>query len=159
MSKEDIAFRKLSMLMEAVTEANERETLKNATQSTFISGVEQLPTNDEKIDCGASNEGSEGFCGSSSLDELKAAAFEVLLLNPGSEQTDWEKILVEQYGTEVVDAYGKDPAEAYASLEDLWERPYFNKNNTLKYNFKTWAEAFSTDAAVQMYYDLTEKNE
>lgn len=72
MSKEDIAFRKLSLLMKAVTEANEQDD---------------------------------------SLEELKAAAFEVLRLNPGCEQSDWAKILVEQYGTEVVDAYGKDPAE------------------------------------------------
>ena len=158
MDKEDIAFRKLSMLMEAVTEANERETLKKAAQSTFISGVEQLPTNDEKIDCGASDEVSEVFCGCCSLDELKAAAFEVLRLNPGCEQSDWAKILVEQYGTEVVDAYGKDPAEAYASLEDLWESPYLDEVSGLEYDFKTWAEAFSTDAAVQLYYDLTEKN-
>ena len=93
------------------------------------------------------------------LDELKAAAFEVLRLNPGCEQSDWTKILVEQYGTEVVDAYGKDPAEAYASLEALWESPYLDKVSGLEYDFKTWAEAFSTDAAVQMYYDLTEKNE
>ena len=93
------------------------------------------------------------------LEELKAAAFEVLRLNPGCEQSDWADILVEQYGTEVVDAYGKTPAEDYASLEDLWERPYFDRNSGLEYDFKTWAEAFSTDAAVQMYYDLTEKNE
>lgn len=159
MDKEDIAFRKLSMLMKAVTEANERETLKNATQPTFISEVEQLSTNDEKIDCSASNEASEVFCGRCSLDELKAAAFEVLRLNPGCEQSDWAKILVEQYGTEVVDAYGKDPAEAYASLEDLWESPYLDEVSGLEYDFKTWAEAFSTDAAVQLYYDLTEKNE
>lgn len=33
------------------------------------------------------------------LDELKDAAFEVLLLNHGSEQSDWAKTLVEQYGT------------------------------------------------------------
>lgn len=119
-SKEDIAFRKLSMLMKAVTEANEQDD---------------------------------------TLEELKAAAFEVLRLNPGCEQSDWTKILVEQYGTEVVDAYGKDPAEAYASLEDLWESPYLDKVSGLEYDFKTWAEAFSTDAAVQLYYDLTEKNE
>lgn len=158
MDKEDIEFRKLSMLMETVTEVNERVTLKNAAQSTFFSGVEQLSTNDEKIDCGASNEVSALFCGSSSLDELKTAAFEVLLLNPGCDQSDWANILVEQYGTEVVDAYGKDPAEAYASLADLWESPYFDRNSRLEYDFKTWAEAFSTDAAVQLYYDLTEKN-
>ena len=158
MSKEDIAFRKLSMLMKAVTEANERETPRNTTQSTFSSMVGQLPTNGKKIDCSASDEVAEGFCGCYSIEELKAAAFEVLLLNPGCEQSDWADILVEQCGTEVVDAYGKDPAEAYASLEDLWEMPYFDRNSGLEYDFKTWAEAFSTDAAVQMYYDLTEKN-
>lgn len=159
MSKEDIAFRKLSMLMKAVTEANERDIPKNATQSTFSSMVEQLPTNGKKIDCSASDEVAETFCGCYSIEELKAAAFEVLLLNPGCEQRDWADLLVEQYGTEVVDAYGKDPAEAYASLEDLWETPYLDEVSGLEYDFKTWAEAFSTDAAVQMYYDLTEKNE
>ena len=95
------------------------------------------------------------FCtNDDTLEELKAAAFEVLRLNPGCEQSDWVKILVEQYGTEVVDAYGKDPAEAYASLEALWESPYLDEVSGLEYDFKTWAEAFSTDAAVQMYYDM-----
>lgn len=159
MNKEDIAFRKLSMLMKAVTEANERETPKNAAQSIFFGEAEQLPVNGEKIDCGASDDVSEVFCGCYSMEELKSAAFEVLLFNPGCEQRDWADILVEQYGTEVVDAYGKDPAEAYASLEDLWESPYLDEVSGLEYDFKTWAEAFSTDAAVQMYYDLTEKNE
>lgn len=159
-SKEDIAFRKLSMLMKAVTEADEHETLKNAAQSTFFSEAGQLPMDGEKIDCSVSVEATGAFCGYYSLEELKAAAFEVLRLNPGCEQSDWAKILVEQYGTEVVDAYGKDPAEAYASLEDLWESPYLDEVSGLEYDFKTWAEAFATDAAVQMYYDLIEsKNE
>ena len=158
-NKEDIAFRKLSMLMKA-TETNERETSRNAAQSIFSGRVEQLPTDGKKIDCSASNEVSEVFCGYCSLDELKAAAFELLLLNPGCDQAEWADILVGQYGTEVVDAYGKDPAEAYASLEDLWESPYLDEVSGLEYDFKTWAEAFATDAAVQMYYDLIErKNE
>ena len=158
MSKEDIAFRKLSMLMKAVTEANELETPRNVTQSSFSSMVGQLPTNGKKIDYRASEKVSEAFCRYYSMEELKAVAFEVLLLNPGCEQSEWADKLVEQYGTEVVDAYGKDPAEAYASLEDLWETPYLDEVSGLEYHFKTWAEAFSTDAAVQMYYDLIEKN-
>lgn len=157
MNKEDIAFCKLSMLMQAVTEANERETPKNATQSTFFSEAGQLSTDGKKIDCSASNDASEVFCGCCLLEELKASAFEVLLLNPGCDQAEWADILVGQYGTEVVDAYGTDPEEAYASLADLWESPYFDKNSGLEYDFKTWAEAFATDAAVQMYYDLTER--
>ena len=154
-NKEDVAFRKLSMLMKAVTEANELETLKNAAQSTFFSEEERLPVNGEKVDCGASDEASEVFCGCCSLDELKAAAFEVLLLNPGCEQADWADILVGQYGTEVVDAYGTDPAEAYASLEDLWESPYFDSNSGLEYDFKTWANAFATEESVMMYHDMS----
>lgn len=114
-NKEDVAFQKMALLMNAAKQANEQEE---------------------------------------TLEELKAAAFEVLRLNPGCEQSDWAKILVEQYGTEVVDAYGKDPAEAYASLEDLWESPYLDEVSGLEYDFKTWAEAFATDASVQMYYDL-----
>ena len=155
MDKEDIAFRKMALFMEAVTEANERETLKNATQTTFFSEVGQLSTNDEKIAYGASNEVSEVFCGCCSLDELKAAAFEVLLLNPGCEQSDWANILVEQYGTEVVDAYGTDAAEAYASLADLWESPYFDTNSGLEYDFKTWARVFATEESVMMYHDMS----
>ena len=91
------------------------------------------------------------------MSELKAAAFEALLLNPGCEQSDWAKILVEQYGTEVVDAYGDNPMELFAELADLWESPYFDKNSGLEYDYKTWAEALWTDAAVQMYYDLISK--
>lgn len=90
-----------------------------------------------------------------SIDELKVAAFEVLLQNPGCEQCDWVNILVEQYGTELVDAYGNDPEEVYASLADLWESPYYDNNSGLEYDYQTWAEALWTDAAVQMYYDLT----
>ena len=89
------------------------------------------------------------------MDELKASAFEVLLLNPGSDQGDWAQILVEQYGTEVVDAYGNNPDEVYAELADLWETPYLDKNSGLEYKFETWAMAFATEASVQMYYDLT----
>lgn len=121
-TKEDIALRKLDLLMRSINKA-------------------QQETDD-------------------TLEELKAAAFEVLRLNPGCEQSDWANILVGQYGTEVVDAYGKDPAEAYASLEDLWESPYLDEASGLEYDFKTWAEAFETDASVQMYYDFTRrKNE
>lgn len=91
------------------------------------------------------------------LEELKAAAFEVLLENPGCEQSDWAQILVEQYGTELVDEYGPSPADVFASLADLWESPYYDENSGLEYDYKDWAEALWTEAAVQMYYDLTAK--
>ena len=100
---------------------------------------------------------SEFSTNDETLEELKAAAFEVLLLNPGCDQGDWADILIEQYGTEVVDAYGNNPFEVYALLVDLWESLYFDKCSGLEYDFKTWAEALWTDAAVQMYYDLIDK--
>jgi hypothetical protein len=56
------------------------------------------------------------------MNELKAAAFEFLLLNPGSEFGDWQQGLIEQYPTEVVDTLGSNPEEVYAELADLWER-------------------------------------
>ena len=56
---------------------------------------------------------SEFSTNDETLEELKAAAFEVLRLNPGCEQSDWAKMLLEQYGPAAVDAYGKDPAEDY----------------------------------------------
>lgn len=92
------------------------------------------------------------------LDELKAAAFEVLLLNPGSECADWQKILVEQYGDEVIDAFGTDPAQIYASLTDLWETPYLDERSGLEHTYAQWAEALQNEAAVQMYYDLTPRS-
>ena len=116
MSKEDIAFKKMAMLMKAIEEANQQDD---------------------------------------TMEELKAAAFEVLLLNPGCELTDWANILVEQYGTEVVDAYGNNPDDVFAALTDLWETPYYDFNSGLEYDFKTWANALKTDDSVEMYYDLT----
>ena len=98
------------------------------------------------------------FCtNNETLEELKAAAFEVLMLNPGSEQNDWANILVQQYSIEVVDAYGNNPPEVYASLCDLWDTEYLDPNSGLEYTYRTWAQAFATEASVQMYYDLTDK--
>lgn len=43
--------------------------------------------------------------------ELQDAAFEYLLLNPGSEFGDWKQGLISDYPTEVVDALGNNPEE------------------------------------------------
>ena len=54
----------------------------------------------------------------------------------------------------MVDAYGNNPTEVFADLADLWESPYLDKNSGLEYYYKQWAQAFATDEAVQLYYDL-----
>ena len=96
----------------------------------------------------------ELYPGDETLEELKASAFEVLLLNPGCEQSDWAQILVEQYGTELIDAYGTDPAEIYSSLADLWESPYYDENIGQEHSYQEWALTLWTDEAVQMYHDF-----
>lgn len=96
--------------------------------------------------------------GGDEWDELRAAAFEALLLNPGSEEADWAFTLVSQYGGEVVDVYGgDDPPEVFARLADLWETPYLDGRSGVEYTFGEWAEAFATEQSVRMYYDITEK--
>ena len=91
------------------------------------------------------------------LEEVKTAAFEALLLNPGSDFGDWEQILVKEYATEVIDANGENSEEVYEALSDLWETPYEDIASGLEYDFKDWAEAFATDESVRMYYDMIDK--
>lgn len=86
------------------------------------------------------------------LDELKAAVFEVILLHPGCKQDEWAQILVEQYGTEVIDAFGNNHSEIYSGLADLWGSPYLDKNSGIEYAFSSWARALCNEAAVDMYY-------
>ena len=90
------------------------------------------------------------------MDELRHAAFEVLLLHPGCDLTRWKQILCKQYGTEVVDAYGHidEPYDIVRELEKLWTSRYRDDNSGLERTYETWAKAFANEAAVQLYYDL-----
>ena len=97
------------------------------------------------------------FCETDPLmDELKDAAFEYLLLNPGSDFGDWQQGLIADYPAEVVDALGNNPPEVYASLTDLWESEYEDPKTGLYQEFKEWAEAFSNESAVGIYYHLVD---
>lgn len=91
-----------------------------------------------------------------SIDELKEAAFEYLLLNPGSEFGDWQQSLISDYPTEVVDALGTDPEEVYAALADLWESDYYDPTTGIEQKYSEWAESFSNEASVGIYYYLVE---
>lgn len=88
------------------------------------------------------------------LDELKEAAFEYLLLNPGSEFGDWRQGLIEQYATEVVDALGNNPDEVYSDLANLWESDYTDPNGVCM-RFQEWAEALCCESSIEMYYQLS----
>ncbi len=91
------------------------------------------------------------------MDELKAAAFEFLFLNPGSGFSDWRQGLIEQYPAEVVDALGSDPNEVYPALADLWGTGCYEDAETGEcHTFKEWAEYFATDRSIELYNMLIE---
>ena len=130
MDKEDIAFNKMAMLFGSI---------KQADQEPNEDFDEELENEDDSSD---------------TLAELKAAAFEILLTEPGSEFDDWRWELINNYGTELTDEFGSDPFDVDASISDLWETPYYDEASGLEYDFSDWASAFATEQSVQMYYDF-----
>lgn len=90
------------------------------------------------------------------MEELRASAFEYLLLNPGSEFGDWRQGLIEQYPTEVVDALGTNPDEVHSDFADLWESDYYDPTTGIEQKYSEWAESFSNEASVGIYYYLVE---
>ena len=91
------------------------------------------------------------------MDELRAAAFEVLLLHPGSDYRSWSDILYEQYTMEVYDAFGENENVIRPGMAKLWQSEYKDIASGLKHTYGDWAKVFATSEAVQMYYDLVEK--
>lgn len=90
--------------------------------------------------------------------ELKQAGWNILHENPGTEFGDWVTMLMEQYPTEVVDAVGSHPAEAYASLSDMWDSDdYMDDDTAMCCTFAEWAEYFATDRSVTLYDLLAEE--
>lgn len=90
------------------------------------------------------------------MEELKAAAFEYLLLNPGSEFGDWQQGLIEEYPTEVVDALGNNPGKVHADLADLWESDYEDPKTGVTQKFSEWAMSFANEYSVGIYYFLVD---
>lgn len=90
--------------------------------------------------------------------ELKEAGWNILHENPGTEFGDWVTMLMEQYPTEVVDAIGSHPAEAYASLSDMWDSEDYTDEDTGEcHTFAEWSEYFATDQSVTLYDLLAEE--
>lgn len=90
------------------------------------------------------------------MTELKEAAFEYLLLNPGSEFDDWQQGLLDQYPDTVVDALGCNPPEVFAGLADLWECDYEDPKTGTCQKFSEWAMSFANEYAVGIYYFLVD---
>lgn len=90
--------------------------------------------------------------------ELKEAGWNILHENPGTEFGDWVTMLMGQYPTEVVDAIGSHPAEAYASLSDMWDSEDYTDEDTGEcHTFAEWSEYFATDRSVTLYDLLAEE--
>lgn len=89
-------------------------------------------------------------------EELKTAAFEVLLENPGSELEDWISDLIEMYPTEVVDALGTDPEDVESQLADMWSEPYFDPATGLEMTYSDWAITLCNEMTIDLYYALVD---
>ena len=121
MDKEEIAFRKMAMLAEALKQLEQQER-------------------DE------------------ALEELKPAAFEVLLLHPGCNLPGWCYILCEQYQTELVDCFGRNPADINNGIARLWRTPYTDIATGQSATYEQWAERLSSGEEVEKYYNTNKKN-
>ena len=89
--------------------------------------------------------------------ELKEAAWNVLHDNPGSDYSDWEQTLLEQYPTEVVDALGTSPEDVFAQLADWWENwTYEDENTGICETFQDWSLIFANEQTVMLYEQLAE---
>ena len=85
------------------------------------------------------------------LDELRHAAFEVLLLHPGSTRDMWVQTLMEQYPTEVADALGTDTKQTRERLNKIWCEDYTDTAGVTR-SYAEWAARFATDASITEYY-------
>ena len=79
------------------------------------------------------------------VEELKTCAFNIVRENPGIDRSEWIDMLIQQYPTEVVDAFGVNPQEVYHDLSDLWEMEYTDLDTGEWNSFAGWSEYFVTD--------------
>lgn len=85
------------------------------------------------------------------LNELHHAAFEVLLLHPGTTRDTWVQTLMEQYPTEVTDALGTDEQNARERLNKMWCEDYTDTAGKT-HSYADWAARFSTEEDISNYY-------
>ena len=89
--------------------------------------------------------------------ELKDCAWNILHENPGIDMDEWIDLLMRQYPAEVVDAIGSHPAEAYASLSEMWNDEYTDSDTGECNTFRGWAKRFSSYGAIDRYDKAAEQ--
>ena len=85
------------------------------------------------------------------INELHHAAFEVLLLHPGTTRDTWVQTLMEQYAMEVTDALGTDTETTRERLNKMWGEDYTDTAGVTR-SYAEWAALLATDAAITEYY-------
>lgn len=85
------------------------------------------------------------------FEELRYAAFEVLLLHPASTRETWVQTLMEQYPTEVIDALGTDTETTRKRLNKMWHDTYTDTAGVTR-SYAEWAALFATEEAISNYY-------
>lgn len=85
------------------------------------------------------------------IEELHHAAFEVLLLHPGTTRETWVQTLIEQYPTEVIDALGTDTKQTRERLNKMWHDTYTDTAGVTR-SYAEWAALFATENDITEYY-------
>lgn len=85
------------------------------------------------------------------INELRNAAFEVLLLHLATTRDTWVQLLMEQYAMEVTDALGTDEKTTRERLNKMWGEDYTDTAGVTR-SYSDWAALFATDAAITEYY-------
>lgn len=85
------------------------------------------------------------------LNELRNAAFEVLLLHPATTRDTWVQTLMEQYPTEVIDVLGTDEETTRERLKKMWGEDYTDTAGETR-SYADWAALFATENDITEYY-------
>ena len=85
------------------------------------------------------------------LNELRNAAFEVLLLHPGTTRDTWVQTLMEQYPAEVIDALGTNEETTRERLNKMWCEDYTDTAGETR-SYADWAALFATEEDISNYY-------
>lgn len=86
------------------------------------------------------------------LNELRNAAFEVLLLHPATTRETWVQTLMEQYPAEVTDALGTDTETTRERLKKMWHDTYTDTAGETR-SYAEWAALFATEENITEYYN------
>lgn len=88
--------------------------------------------------------------------ELRVGAWLLLHNSPGLDREEWKRELISQYPTEVVDTFGTDQAEAYATMDDWWESETYEDENTgLSETYQGWSLIFANEKSVMVFDELS----